>query len=284
MPPAATTAVRQTGGRVRRGAPLVAVADARRRRWQRAQAARCAASSAGARPGGAPAIRAKAAGVRHPCPSNIPGVSLPAPVPGPVAMAPLSSGGGRRQAGGRTAPARATVYFGSNGGGEVEFEPTAVRVWKRLEREERQKAASHFFAQPSEEVLGSALAAIVKARHLRPQVARSMAPEEQARALASVLDPGEPLASSLLVSLHLGDRRPMLAAFLDAVGLPHDDGILKEEADASPLDERRLRAGVETLSARFGSHEVQTYLNTLWLQDPDRWDGLRGLSETTSPT
>ncbi|HUG55013.1 MAG TPA: hypothetical protein VMR21_15485 [Vicinamibacteria bacterium] len=154
-----------------------------------------------------------------------------------------------------------------------------MRVWKRLGREERQAAAARFFAEPSEEVLGSALGAIIKARHLRPQVARSMAPEEQARALASVLDPGEPVAASLLVALHLGDRREMLTTFLDALGLPHEDGILKEEADSATLDEARLRAGLDALRSRFGAHEVHMYLNTLWLQDPERWDGLRRLPD-----
>jgi len=159
----------------------------------------------------------------------------------------------------------------------MEFETTAVRLWKRLEREDRVAAAARFFEEPAQEVLGGALGAIIKARHLRPQVARSMPPDEQARALAGVLDPGEPVAAALLVALHLGSRRPMLTAFLDAVGLPHEDGILKEEADAVALDESRLRAGVDALKGKFDEAAIRTYLNTLWLQDPDRWGGLREL-------
>jgi hypothetical protein len=161
----------------------------------------------------------------------------------------------------------------------MDFDDTAGRLWKRLSREERLAAATRFFEQPSQEILGSALGAIIKARHLRPQVARSMPPEEQARALGSVLDPGEPVAAALLVALHLGERRAMLTTFLDALGLPHEDGILKEEADAVVLDQARLQTGLTALGARFGAHEIRTYLNTLWLQDPDRWDPLRALPE-----
>jgi len=161
----------------------------------------------------------------------------------------------------------------------MDFEDTAVRLWKRLEREEKIAAAARFFEEPPAEVYAGALGAIIKARHLRPQVARSMSPEEQARALASVLDPGEPVASALLVALHLGARREMLATFLDAIGLPHEQGILKDEADATSLDDARLLAGLDALKARFHTHEIRTYLNTLWLQDPDRWDALRGLAE-----
>jgi hypothetical protein len=159
----------------------------------------------------------------------------------------------------------------------VEFEDTAVRLWKRLERDEKIAAAARFFEEPSPEVYASALGAIIKARHLRPQVARSMPPEEQAHALASVLDPGEAAAAALLVALHLGPRRAMLGIFLDAVGLPHEDGLLKEEADAVSLGDRELRAGVDALKARFDASEIHTYLNTLWLQDPERWQGLRKL-------
>jgi hypothetical protein len=159
----------------------------------------------------------------------------------------------------------------------MEFDETAVRVWKRLAREEKIAAAARFFEEPAQEVYASAVGAIIKARHLRPQVARSMPPEEQGRALASVLDPGEPVAAALLVALHLGPRREMLRVFLDALGLPHEDGILKEEADAVELSESQLRAAAEALKAKFSADEIRTYLNTLWLQDPERWDGLRAL-------
>ena len=126
----------------------------------------------------------------------------------------------------------------------MSLEPTSVRIWKRLSPADRLAAAGALWAQPPTEVLGAALGVIVKARHLRPQAARALKPEEQARILASVLDPGEPVSSALLVTLHLAARRPLLVTFLDAVGLPHEDGVLKEEADAlPPLGEAKARRG-----------------------------------------
>lgn len=154
------------------------------------------------------------------------------------------------------------------------MEQTATRLWKRLGRDERLAAARHFFEQPPSELLGSALTALVKARHLRPQVARTLPPDEQARALASVGDPGESLASGLVVALHLGERREMLKTFLDAAGLPHQDGLLTEEDDGAPLGEEQARAGVAALLRAFPREQVDVYLNALWLQDPDRWQVL----------
>jgi hypothetical protein len=140
-------------------------------------------------------------------------------------------------------------------------------------------AASHFWREPAQDVLGAALAALVKARRVRPQVARALPPEEQARTLAGVLDPGEPLAAALLVALHLGERRAVLATFLDAAGLTHEEGILREEGDVPPLPEAAARAGVRALRAAYPREQVETYLNTLWLQDPDRWQALERSSD-----
>ena len=163
--------------------------------------------------------------------------------------------------------------------GAMPLQPTATRLWKSLPPEERLAAATAFFAQPPPELAGTALGALVKARHLRPQAARSLAPDAQARILATVLDPGEPLCQGLLVSLHLGHRRALLGAFLDALSLPHEDGVLKEEADAAaPVTPAKAKAAVGAL-ASYPAGEVRTYLNTLWLQDPERWGALEGADD-----
>jgi hypothetical protein len=161
----------------------------------------------------------------------------------------------------------------------VSFEKTATRLWKRLSPPERLAASTAFWRQPAQDVLGAAIGAIVRARHMRPQAARSMPEEAQARALAAILDPGESLASSLLIGLHLSERRALLATFLDAIGLPHEDGVLKEDDAGAPLDEEKARAAVRALAAAHPRAQVETYLNTLWLQDPERWGVLTRFEE-----
>jgi hypothetical protein len=154
------------------------------------------------------------------------------------------------------------------------LEPTAGRVWKHLSPADRLAAATHLFAEPAPEAVAGAFSAIVRARRMRPQAVRAMSPDAQARAIAVILDPGEPLAGSLLVALHLGERRPLLRAFLDAMQLPHEDGILKEEAEQSPAPSSgALRTALPAL-ASFPKDHVAVYLNTLFLQDPERWAAL----------
>lgn len=157
------------------------------------------------------------------------------------------------------------------------FETTAVRLWKRLTAAERLAAATAFWSDPPQEMLASALGAIIKARSMRPQVARMLPTAERTRILAALLDPGETVAASLLVALHLAERRKLLGVFLDRLGLAHEDGVLKEADDApepTPITREAAQAGAAALRASFPEHQVEVYFNTLWLQDPDRWAAL----------
>lgn len=158
--------------------------------------------------------------------------------------------------------------------GAMTFHPTATRLWKSLPPDERRLAAAAFFRDPSPELVGSALSALATARHMRPQAARALPPDAQARILATVLDPGETLAQGLLVDLHLAERRPLLGAFLDALGLPHEDGILTEETEPPPPVTPEVARGAVAALGSFPRDQVETYLNTLWLQDEERWAAL----------
>jgi hypothetical protein len=160
------------------------------------------------------------------------------------------------------------------------IQTTATRLWKRLTPAERLEAATEFWREPPEEMVANGLAALAKARHMRPQTVRALAADEKARALAQVLDAGEPLAGALVVALHLGGRRALLAAFLTQLGIPHEDGVLKEEASeaAAPTPEQ-IKSAVKSLVERFPPREIETYLNALWLQDPGRWGALEKSDE-----
>ena len=52
------------------------------------------------------------------------------------------------------------------------------------------------------------------------------------------------IAARALVNYHLGRQRPMMATFLDALGIAHEDGLIKEETVVKPEAEK-LRAAVE---------------------------------------
>lgn len=149
------------------------------------------------------------------------------------------------------------------------WQPTANRLWKTLSPEEKSLAAAELVKDTSPVIRASVVAVVAEARKMRAVAARKLPPDVQARIVATVRDPGEILASSLLVALHLGPRKPMLVGFLDALGLAHEDGILKDEA-TEPVSLDDLKKGRAALGAESPS-AVKVYLNTLWLQDPERW-------------
>jgi hypothetical protein len=76
----------------------------------------------------------------------------------------------------------------------------------------------------------------------RPVYMRGLPFDKQAdsvrRALARVASNG--VAEEMLAVYFLECHRPLLVEWLDAVGLAHEDGVLKDEAPAQP-DEAKLR-------------------------------------------
>jgi hypothetical protein len=65
----------------------------------------------------------------------------------------------------------------------------------------------------------------------------------------------------------------MMGAFLDALGIAHENGLIQEE-NVKP-DAAKMSAAVEKISAEFPKEDVQIYLNTLVCQDPETWGALR---------
>lgn len=153
-----------------------------------------------------------------------------------------------------------------------EWHKTSTRIWKDLTAEERLAAAQEVVEDTSPLMRNTVAAVVAQARNMRPQSAARLPKDSLARIVATVRDPGEMLAASLLVALHLGGRRPLLAKFLDAAGLPHENGVLADDAPttvaADGLD-RALRAIADEPRDR-----VRCYLNTILLQDPERWGGI----------
>ena len=92
------------------------------------------------------------------------------------------------------------------------------------------------------------------------------------------------LAARLLVAYHLEHQRPMMGAFLDALGIDHDNGLIRGGRAKAPepaaLDGRR-----SPLAAAYPKADVARYFWTLLWQDPDTWGGLpAGPSWPSSPS
>jgi hypothetical protein len=102
--------------------------------------------------------------------------------------------------------------------------------------------------------------------------------EKKARHLASLARVSDLLAARLLVSYHLAHQRLMMGAFLDALGIAHEDGLIKDESPKAP-DAETLDRAVKTLSEKYPKGDVARYFWALLWQDPETWGGLKGRPE-----
>jgi hypothetical protein len=154
-------------------------------------------------------------------------------------------------------------------------------LWKHMSPDRRRQAAEAFWSDENG-AAEQAQAVTAIAQHLKFRT-KSVAVLSAARKIQYLLAlpvVPETVASRLLVSYHFDHQRPIMAAFLDALGVAHDNGMLAEDS-AIPEDPDRIRAAAKTLAESFPAEDVTLYLSTLWWQDPG-WGVLADLSETSA--
>ena len=152
--------------------------------------------------------------------------------------------------------------------------PALSQLWKGLSEEEKLRAAEAFWREPEGiEQQVEAMALLAQRLKARPRYIQGLPIEKRARHLAHY--PGMPdvLAARLLVSYHLTHQRPMMAAFLDAIGLKHDNGLITEDAP-EPISAEKIAVGAKALAAAYPPAAVKLYFSTLLAQDPVTWTGL----------
>ncbi len=150
-------------------------------------------------------------------------------------------------------------------------------LWKELSAEKRLIAATAFWNdEHGVEQQVEVIVTIARKLNFRPKSVPSLPIERRARLLAGMDDVSDAVASRALIAYHLEAERPMMGAFLDALGITHDNGLITAE-DLAPPDTAKLAEGVRTLKGAFPADAVRLYLHTLVLLDGDTWANLVGL-------
>src|SRR5439155_24754508 len=97
---------------------------------------------------------------------------------------------------------------------------TPSRLWKRMTPDERQHVARAFWRDESaadDQV--QAVLLISQQKKFRPKTVVSLDDDRKARHLATVPNVPDTLAARALIVYHLAEQRPMMGAFLDALGI-----------------------------------------------------------------
>ena len=153
---------------------------------------------------------------------------------------------------------------------------TPAKLWKRLPVEHRTRIARAFWAdeEATDDQLQAALV-IAQQKKFRPKTVVNLDLDRKARHLATLGAIPEGVVARALIVYHLAEQRAMMAAFLDALGIAHENGLIQEE-NVKP-DASKIGAAVEQLTKQFPQEDVQLYLNTLLAQDPETWSALGSL-------
>lgn len=148
---------------------------------------------------------------------------------------------------------------------------TLARMWREMTPAQKMPAVQAFW--DDEDSMPQQLEAVThlaRQLHFRPQSVLGMPAERKAKQLALQARLPDTVVARVLVAYHLRERRPMLVAFLDQLGIAHEDGLIAEGAGGT-IDREKLAAAVTALKASFDAEDVRLYFRTLAVQDPETW-------------
>jgi hypothetical protein len=155
-----------------------------------------------------------------------------------------------------------------------------TQLWKQLSSERKLQAADAFWRD--ENAAGEqadAIATIAQRLKFRIKSVVAMPQDKKARHLATMPSISELVAARLLVAYHLEAQRPMMGAFLDALGIKHENGLIEDE-EMGPPSAEKLQEAARTLAASYPGPDVALYLSTLVWQDPETWGALAETPES----
>jgi hypothetical protein len=154
-------------------------------------------------------------------------------------------------------------------------EPTLTpsRLWKHMTLDQRTRAARAFWADPDatdDQVQAAFL--IAQQKKFRPKTVIGLDLDRKARHLATVGSMPDQIAARALIVYHLAEQRPMMGAFLDALGIAHENGLIQDD-EVKP-DAAKIGQAAEQIARQFPRADARIYLSTLLCQDPDTWGAL----------
>ena len=161
-------------------------------------------------------------------------------------------------------------------------EPTLTpsRLWKRMTAAQRLDAARAFWLDEQDQATDDQLQAVLlisQQKKFRPKFVLSLDVDRKAKHLATMPSLPDALAARTLVVYHLAEQRELMGAFLDALGIAHEGGLIKDD-DVKP-DPEKIAPAVAAISARFPPTHVALYLSTLLCQDAATWGALADIPQ-----
>jgi hypothetical protein len=139
-----------------------------------------------------------------------------------------------------------------------------------------------FAHEGNKELYRTVLVTVAEARKLRPAFfERTPRPARHAAMATMLARPRlEMLAAGLLRDWLMKQQTPMLADFMDTLGVPHKDGAVDDLP--ATVEDAKLQAAVEKILAKYPAEEVAVYLNAFYTMNDIRWSNLEAMLKTNA--
>jgi len=149
-----------------------------------------------------------------------------------------------------------------------------LAVWDLMTDEEKKAAAAALWTNADRESRMAVEMLVAKDMKFRPQSVRKLSAERVAPRLARLAsEMPETAFFQFLFHFHMAEGRELMVEYLDAVGLPHEDGVLDLPDDAEAPSEEAAAAPARDLIAKHGRNAL-VYLGTLAVADAEFWAGM----------
>lgn len=161
---------------------------------------------------------------------------------------------------------------------------TLTALWRALEPAEREEALQTLVEdKESRPHLLQFVSTLPRFRAFRPQAIKKLTDRELVSAIASSTQLTQDMIRSGLISFHLPKRAGMLGAFMDALAIPHEGGLITEGTTIKLPASDKLEAAIIKLAKEYPPREVTIYLVSLLAMDPETWGTLARVLPATAP-
>lgn len=158
----------------------------------------------------------------------------------------------------------------------------ASQLWKRMTDDQRTRAAQAFWQDGEAGPEHAEVVGLLSRRlNFRVKSVLAMPVDRKVKYTAGLAGVSDGVAGRLLVAYHLTHQRPMMAKFLDGLGISHEDGLIDDEVQPT-VPEDKVPAAAEALRQEYAAEDVDLYFATLLLQDPGTWGALAPLTSSAS--
>jgi len=154
-----------------------------------------------------------------------------------------------------------------------------LAVWDLMTDDEKKQAAAALWVNADRESRMAVEMVVAKEMKFRPQSVRKLSAEKVAPRLAKLAAEMPATAFfQFLFHFHMAEGRELMVEYLDAVGLPHQDGVLDLPDEFEAPTAEAAAGPARDLIAKHG-REALVYLATLAVADAEFWDGMLSVLE-----